>query len=136
MAGGASELHTLKLERRIADLETIVKSFTEALKESSQLLQRVAPRVPRVAIPHERKLQLAADQGWRCADPLGECVLYQIGDGTFTSECLPFHADHVNMWSKTHNNLDIQIVCAMCHNALSRNQRQKALEERSTESEG
>ena len=130
-----AEIQTLKL--RIADLEAIVNKFTQALKESSQILQQVTPRPRRVQIPHERKLLLASQQSWKCADPYadGSCPLWAMGDGTFTPEFLPFHADHVDQWAKTYTNMNIRICCAMCHNRMSRDQRLRDLDERQAEGE-
>ena len=129
-----NELYTLKLERRIADLEGIVKSFTEALKDSSKLLQQITPRPKRISIPLDRRLQIAADQEWSCADPYADGMCPLRG-GVFTSAFLPFHIDHEEQWSKVHNNLRLRVICAMCHNRLTRDQRLRDLDERQAESE-
>ena len=122
------------LERRIADLEGIVKSFTEALKDSSKMLEQTTPRPRRVNIPLDRRMQIAADQGWKCADPYadGTCPL---AGGVFTSAFLPFHVDHVDQWAKTYNNMSLRVCCAMCHNRLTRDQRLRDIEERQVESD-
>ena len=59
------EIELLRTRERVRDLEYIVQQQSEALKESSKLLARTRP--PRPTIPHDRKLSVAADQGWKCA---------------------------------------------------------------------
>jgi hypothetical protein len=123
------ELARLKLERRVDDLEAVIAQLAEGLKESSKLLARSNPKPSRLAIPHERKLQLAADQGWRCADPDGTCPLYLLGDGRFVSDMLPFEADHVEPWCRSYRNAgNIAIMCVACHNAKSRRERREMLD--------
>ena len=127
-----AELRILRLEKRIDDLETIVRSFSDALKESSQMLSRITPKVARRGVPHEKKMAIAATQGWKCADPFGDCVLFRISDGTFAPETLPFHADHIVPFCKSHDSRleNIQVICALCHNRRSRDQRLENLESR------
>ena len=124
------KLAVLNLERRVADLEAVIAQLSEGLNESSKLLARCNPKQNRLAIPHERKLQLAADQGWRCADINGNCPLFLLGDGRFVSSMLPFEADHVEPWCKSYRNAgNIAILCVACHNAKSRRERLQALEQ-------
>ena len=66
---------------RVVELERAVRELSEALRESTRLLNKCRPARP--PIPHERKLLVAARQKWRCANPTGACLLYKLGDGCF-----------------------------------------------------
>ena len=63
------ELDKCMLEMRVKALEEVVQDQSDALRESSKLLQKT--RLTRPAIPTERRMKIAADQRWRCADPYG-----------------------------------------------------------------
>ena len=119
------ELRRLKLEKRISDLEVTVSRYNAALTESSQLLSKCTPKPPRPAIPHEVKIKLCARQNWSCADPFGTCPLWEIGDGRFTEDYLPFHCDHVEPYCIRPSNAEegLQILCTVCHNKKSQEER-------------
>jgi hypothetical protein len=119
------ELRLLKLEKRIADLELTVRRYNTALTESSNMLAQCEPKPRRPAIPHEVKLKLCARQNWSCNDPYGTCPLWEIGDGRFTEEFLPFHCDHITPYASHPSNAveGLQILCTVCHNKKSREER-------------
>ena len=109
----------------------MLKQQCDSLRESTKLLQRLRP--PRPAIPQDKRLQIAADQKWKCADPFGDCILYQISDGTFDSNSL-FEIDHVephHLSFRTVNNL--VATCVTCHQKKTRQERLQELEERGAE---
>ena len=115
------ELENCRLEMRVRALEEVVKMQSEALRESSKLLQRTRP--PRPPIPHDRKLQIAAEQRWKCADPTGDCILYRLSDGTFDATSL-FEIDHIEPWHTSFRTVgQCQALCITCHNAKTRRER-------------
>ena len=122
------DLGRLQFERKIADLERSVARLSEAVQESSKLLAKSRP--PRPPIPHERRLMIAADQKWKCADPFGECILYTVGDGTFTTNIGLFEVDHMEPWCESHRTVDnVCALCPLCHNLKSRKERLRWLED-------
>ena len=124
-------LDKCRLEIRVRELENVIKEQCDALRESTKLLQRTRP--PRPAIPHERKLKVAADQRWRCADPFGECVLYKCSDGTFDAASL-FEIDHSEPWHTAFRSVGtLQALCVTCHNRKTREDRLRELEAAETE---
>ena len=71
-----------RLEDRVRIMEEVVRQQSDALRESSKLLQKLRPQRP--AIPHDRKLAQASEQGWKCIDPYSECPQWKLSDGTFS----------------------------------------------------
>ena len=125
------KLENYRLKEKVLALESVLKQQCESLRESTKLLQRLRP--PRPAIPNDKRLQVAADQKWKCADPFGDCVLYQISDGTFDSNSL-FEIDHVephHLSFRTAHNL--AATCVTCHQKKTRLERLQELEERVAE---
>ena len=112
--------------QRIAKRERAVCELTEALRESTRILNRCRPQRP--AIPHERKL-VAARQRWKCANPTGKCLLYKLGDGSFDEHGL-FEIDHCDRWSASYRNdrFNLQALCCVCHASKSRAERLLELE--------
>jgi hypothetical protein len=120
------KIENMKLQKTNLDLEDAVKEMQDALRESTKLLLRTRPSRP--AIPSERKLLVAAQQGWKCANPFGTCLLYRLGAGYF-DEAL-FEVDHVEPYSRSFRSVaNLQACCPYCHNIKSRNERLQALEE-------
>ena len=66
----------VQLRDRVRQLEGVVTGLNEALRESTKLLVRLRPSRP--PIPHERKLLVAASQGWKCKNPFNTCPLYVV----------------------------------------------------------
>ena len=63
MAGPAQlEIELLRTRERVRALESVVAHQSEALKESAKLLAKTRP--PRPTIPHDRKMTVAAEQGY------------------------------------------------------------------------
>ena len=119
-------LENVRLQQANNDLADAVKEMNEALRESTKLLLKTRP--PRPQIPHERKLLVAAQQGWRCANPFGTCLLHRIGSGLFDESL--FECDHVEPYSKSFRSVgNLACLCAYCHNIKSRLERLQALEE-------
>ena len=128
------EIELLRTKARVSDLESVVKHQSDALKESTKLLLKSRPTRP--PIPHDRKLLVAAEQGWRCADPYGDCIMHQIGDGHFTSAGGLFECDHKESWHTTFRTAgNIWALCAACHNSKTRRERLHALEQEQQEQE-
>ena len=128
MDGTQLALDKCRLEMRVKELEEVIRDQSNALRESTKLLQRTRPSRP--AIPHERKLRVAADQRWRCADPFGECVLYKFSDGTFDAVSL-FEIDHVEAYHTSFRSVGagvLQALCPTCHNRKTREDRLRELE--------
>jgi chaperonin cofactor prefoldin len=120
------KLENLRLTQQVKDLEGAVKEMNEALRESTKLLLKTRPARP--AIPHERKLLVAAAQKWRCANPYGKCLLHQLGTGLFDESL--FECDHIEPYSKSFRSVgNLACVCAYCHNIKSRLERLEALED-------
>lgn len=116
------------MSARIAELEQAVHELTEALRESTRLLNKSRPQRP--PIPHERKMLTGAKQAWKCANPFGTCLLYKLGDGTFDESGL-FEVDHVERFRKSYRNdrFNLQALCPYCHSAKSRAERLQDVEE-------
>ena len=128
------EIKLLRSEDRVRVLEEVVKQQSDALRESSKLLQKFRPQRP--AIPHDRKLAQASEQGWKCIDPFGDCPQWKLSDGTFSVAGGSFEADHIEPYSvsfRTSGN--IQCLCSVCHNIKCRKERLLALEESETKEE-
>ena len=111
---------------RIAELETTVAALNEALRESTKLLLKSRPA--RGPIPHDRKLLVAARQGWKCANPFGSCLLHRFGEGFFDQSL--FECDHVEPYAQSYRNdtLNLQCLCPYCHSHKSRRERLALLE--------
>ena len=123
------EIESLRLQRKVKDLEDVIQQQSEALRESTRLLQRCRP-IPRVPIPHDKKLLQASEQGWKCADPHGDCPQWRLSDGTFNAAGGLFEADHIEPWSNTFRTVNnIQCICSTCHSAKSRRERLLLLEQ-------
>lgn len=123
------EIETLRLKQHVKDLEEVVKQQSEALKESTKLLQRCRP-IPRVAIPHDKKLLIASEQQWKCADPFGDCPQWRLSDGTFNAAGGLFEADHIDPWSLSFRTVgNIHCLCAACHCQKTRKERLVLLEQ-------
>ena len=125
------EIKLLRSENRVRTLEDVVRQQSDALKETSKLLQRFRPQRP--TIHHDRKLATASDQGWKCLDPYGECPQWKLSNGMFSVAGGLFEADHVEPYSvsfRTSGN--IQCLCVVCHNIKCRKERLQALEENET----
>ena len=122
------EIELLRARERVRDLEYIVQQQSEALKESSKLLARTRP--PRPTIPHDRKLSVAADQGWKCLDPFGDCPMWRLADGTFSVAGGMFECDHVQPYctSFSSTRLNLAALCIFCHQQKCRKERLAALE--------
>ena len=126
-------LENLRLEQANKDLKETVKEMNDALRESTKLLLKTRPARP--AIPHERKLLVAAQQGWKCANPFGTCLLHRLGEGYF-GESL-FECDHIEQYSKSFRSVNnLACLCAYCHNIKSRMERLAALEEEQDQRQG
>ena len=126
------EIELLRTRERVRTLEGVVKLQSEALKESTKLLLKSRP--PRPAIPHDRKLMVASEQGWRCAGDPDECVMHQLSDGLFTIAGGLFECDHIEPWHLSFRTVgQPQCLCAACHNAKSRRERVHALEQEQEE---
>ena len=123
------EIETLRLKQRIEDLEQVIKQQSEGLKESTKLLQRCRP-TPRVAIPHDKKLLIASEQHWKCADPFRDCPQWSLSDGTFSAAGGLFEADHIEPWSASFRTVgNIHCLCAACHCQKTRRERLLLLEQ-------
>ena len=85
-----TEETSIQLRDRVRQLESVVAGLNDALRESTKLLVRLRPN--RAQIPHDRKLLVAASQGWKCNDPFGMCPLYKLGKGYFDESL--FECDH------------------------------------------
>ena len=128
MQSAQMEIKLLRCEERVRVLEEVVKQQSDALKESSKLLQKSRPQRP--AIPHDRKLAQASEQGWKCVDPYGVCPQWALSDGTFSVAGGLFEADHIEPYSisfRTSGN--VNCLCASCHNMKCRKERLTALED-------
>ena len=130
------EIELLRTRERVRALEEVLQLQSEALKESSRLLCKSRP--PRPSIPHDKKLLIAAEQHWKCADPFGECIMYKLSDGTFSAAGGLFECDHVDPYHQSFcsTRLNLRCVCITCHNMLCRRQRLSALEAAAGEGEG
>ena len=130
------EIELLRTKERVRALEEVLEQQSEALKESSRLLCKSRP--PRPSIPHDKKLMIASQQRWKCADPFGECIMYKLGDGTFSTAGGLFECDHIDPYHLSYcsTRLNLRCVCITCHNLLCRRQRLSALEAAAAESEG
>ena len=93
MDAAQMEIKMFRLEDRVRIMEEVVRQQSDALRESSKLLQKLRPQRP--AIPHDRKLAQASEQGWKCIDPYSECPQWKLSDGTFSVAGGLFEADHV-----------------------------------------
>ena len=123
------ELALLRTKERVRTLEDVLKQQSDALRESTRLLQKYRP--PRPTIPHDRKLIVAAQQHWRCAGARSECPMWMLGDGTFTVQGGLFEVDHVSAWASTFRTAGpgtLQALCVACHAAKTRRERLHALE--------
>lgn len=121
-----------RLEDRVRIMEEVVRQQSDALRESSKLLQKLRPQRP--AIPHDRKLAQASEQGWKRIDPYSECPQWKLSDGTFSVAGGLFEADHVESWSTSFRTIgNIQVLCSVCHNIKSRRERLHALESEAEE---
>ena len=126
------EIELLRTRDRVRALEAVVKQQSDALKESTKLL--IKSRPPRPAIPHDRKLMVAAEQGWKCAGDPDECVMHQLSDGRFTTAGGLFECDHIEPWHLSFRTVgQLQCLCAACHNAKTRKERVLALEQEQEE---
>ena len=125
-----TNIEHLKLEKRVRELEDVVKMLAASLRETSKLLAKTTPKPARPAIPMERRLQVAAAQGWKCAAPYQDCALYVMGDGTFQPNML-FEVDHIEPWSQCFRNdrAVLQALCVMCHAEKTRRERLKLINE-------
>ena len=120
------KLENMKLQRANKEMQDALKEMNDALRESTKLLLKTRPARP--AIPHERKLLVAAQQGWKCANPFGTCLLHRLGEGFFDQSL--FECDHVEQYSKSFRSIgNLCCLCAYCHNIKSRMERLQALEE-------
>ena len=116
---------TVRLEQQVAQLEEVVRRQHEALRESTKLLLKCRPA--RLPVPHDRKLLTAASQRWKCANPYGTCLLFEVSDGTFDDSL--FEVDHVEAYSVSYRSVgNLQALCGMCHNKKTRLERLRALE--------
>ena len=115
-----------QLHDRVRQLEGVVTGLNDALRESTKLLVRLRPS--RGPIPHERKLLIAASQGWKCKNPFGSCPLYKLGDGFFDESL--FECDHTLPYSQSFRNDrgNLACLCPYCHNVKSRRERLALLE--------
>ena len=99
-----------RFEELIARMEATARrecdcSLAGLRRENERLLGLLrAHPPPRPAMLPQRRLRLAAGQGWCCAI----C-------GEMLNEA--FHADHLVPWSETFDDSDgnVQIVCVPCH---------------------
>ena len=116
----------VQLRDRVRQLEGVVTGLNEALRESTKLLVRLRPSRP--PIPHERKLLVAASQGWKCKNPFDTCPLYRLGDGYFDESL--FECDHTVPHHQCYRNdkAALQCLCPYCHNVKSRRERLALLE--------
>ena len=87
------EIELLRTREKVRALESTVQQMSESLKESTKLLLRCRPH-NRPTIPHDRKLLIASEQEWKCADPMGDCPMYKFSDGTFSACGGLFEVDH------------------------------------------
>ena len=99
------------LQEAIKDLTTLMRpevctdEVSRLRAENARLLALLrANPPPRPQMLPQRRLQLAANQEWRCA--LCEAILGAA-----------FHADHIIPYSASFDNRDvnIQIICVPCH---------------------
>ena len=122
------EIELLRTRERVRALEEVVQSQSEALKESSKLLARCRPH-PRPIIPHDRKILTAAEQGWKCADPYGDCPMWRLSDGVFSACGGLFEVDHIEPFHTGFRTIgNLQAICPVCHNAKCRRERLAAME--------
>ena len=129
------EIELLRTKERVRVLEEVVKQQSEALKEGSRLLVKCRPSRP--PIPHDKKLLVAAEQGWKCADPFGDCIMWKLSDGTFSHAGGLFECDHVEPWNASYRSTgNLQALCSACHHAKCRIERVHALEESEKEHDG
>ena len=128
------EIELLRTRERVRALETVVAQQTEALKESAKLLAKFKPARPTIA--HDRKLTVAAEQGWRCLDPHGDCPMWALSDGSFSVAGGLFEVDHVTPYSSCYSStrLNLAALCVVCHAKKCRLERLSALEVESVES--
>ena len=120
------KLENMKLQKANKEMQDALKEMNDALRESTKLLQKTRPARP--VIPHERKLLVAAQQGWKCANPFGTCLLYRLGEGFFDQSL--FEVDHIEPYCKSFRSVsNLQATCCYCHNIKSRMERLQALEE-------
>ena len=119
-------LECARLRERVRQLEGVVTEVNAALRESTKLLVRLRPG--RVQIPHDRKLLVAASQGWKCVNPFGACPLYRLGEGYFDESL--FECDHKIRHAESYRNdrAALQCLCPYCHNVKSRRERLALLE--------
>ena len=102
------------------------------------------PHTPPSVGREGRKLQASAsessssEQRWKCADPFGECIMYRLGDGTFSAAGGLFECDHIDPYHNSYcsTRLNLRCVCITCHNLLCRRQRLSALEAAESEGKG
>ena len=121
------ELQILKLGEKVRNLEEVNTMQTEAIKELTRMLNRSKPH-PRPTLSAEKKLYIAGLARFRCADPLNNCPLKQIGDGTFTEH--GFEIDHVVPFAKSwHHSGNLRCLCPYCHALVSRWQRMQDTED-------
>lgn len=127
------EIELLRTRERVRALEEVVQQQSEALKESARLLAKIRP--PRPTIPHDRKLMVAADQGWKCLDPYGDCPMWKFSDGTFSVAGGMFECDHKDPYSTSFSStrLNLACLCIFCHQHKCRLERLGALEQEATE---
>ena len=127
------EIQLLRLQQRVRDLEDVVKQQSEGLKESSKLLLKCKP-LARPPIGHDKKMLQASDQGWRCANVAGDCPQHLLFGGYFNEAGGLFEVDHLESWSTSmRTSGNIQALCASCHNAKTRRERQNLLEQQQAE---
>ena len=122
------QIELLRARERLSTLEQVIRQQSDALKESTRLLLKSRP--PRPSIPHDKKLICAAEQGWKCADPFGDCIMWKLSDGSFSAAGGLFECDHVEPWNATFRTTgNIQALCCACHHAKTRRERLAAFVE-------
>ena len=122
------EIELLRTREKVRALESTVQQMSESLKESTKLLLRCRPH-NRPTIPHDRKLLIASEQEWKCADPMGDCPMYKFSDGTFSACGGLFEVDHREPFHASYRTSgNVWALCAACHNAKTRRDRLAALE--------
>ena len=121
------ELQLLKLHEKVRGLEEVNSMQTEAIKELTRMLHKSKPH-PRPTLSAEKKLYVAGLARFRCADPLNNCPLKKIGDGSFTEH--GFEIDHVVPFAKSwHHSGNLRALCPYCHALVSRWQRMQDVED-------
>jgi hypothetical protein len=110
----------LELQKKNESLQSVIDQQCNIIKENTTLLRRQR-LPPRPYLNSTAKALLAQSQGWRCANPNGDCPLFKLGDGRFGRDL--WEVDHIAMWSRSGQHTgNLRSLCSFCHAVVTRQQ--------------